>query len=170
MKASRSRINDTYQAMREHGYEIILDERFLILKSFVQHRTSNTYDHCLNVTRIALNMAKKLHIKVDIRSLVRGCLLHDYYGYAWRDTKPRWHGHRHPRLAAKNAQRDFGINALEENMILGHMWPINFFRFFKSREAFILTLADKMATLEEVFAPRGEYEGYRLKLRRAELL
>ncbi|MBQ4183166.1 MAG: HD domain-containing protein [Bacilli bacterium] len=170
MKAERARIKDIYEAIREYGYEIILDERFLILKSFVQHRTSNTYDHCLNVTRIALSMAKEFRVKVDIASLVRGCLLHDYYGYAWRDTKPRWHGHRHPRLAAENAKRDFGINALEENMILGHMWPINFFVFSKSREAFILTLADKMATLEEVFAPRGEYEGYRLKLRRAEIL
>lgn len=46
---------------------------------FVQHGNTSVMKHCISVAYVSLMIAKKLHIKVDRKALVRGALLHDYF-------------------------------------------------------------------------------------------
>ena len=75
----------------------------------------------------------------------------DYYLYDWRveKDKKRSHASKHPYIAAEQAERDFKISKESKKIINSHMWPINFKDFPNSKEARILTLADKaIATVE----------------------
>ena len=152
MKAWRRKVNDPLEEFLDNGSDILKDDRFLPLWSFQQHRHSNTYFHVCWVAFTALSLAKRLHIKVDVPSLVRAGLLHDYYGYDWHLTKPKGHGHRHPLLAADNAKRDFVTNEHERSIISSHMWPIAFHRVPRSREGGLIALADKIVATKEVFS------------------
>ncbi|MCI6216072.1 MAG: hypothetical protein MR659_03160 [Mollicutes bacterium] len=62
----------------------------------------------------------RFNIKCDIKSLVRGALLHDYFLYDWHDKKNRLphHAYKHPLYALKNAKKDFDISKTEANIIL----------------------------------------------------
>ena len=62
------------------------------------------------------------------------------------------HGTTHPRVAAENADRDFGLTDKEMNIIRSHMWPLTLRTMPKSKEAALVCLADKyIATKEMVF-------------------
>ena len=71
-------------------------------------------------------IAARLGLHIDMRSLVRGALLHDYFLYNWRVPDPahRLHGFCHGRLAMENAERDFGLNPVEADIIRRHMFPL----------------------------------------------
>ena len=121
---------------------------------FVQHGNTSVMKHCISVAYVSLMIAKKLHIKVDRKALVRGALLHDYFLYDWHEksTWHRWHGFSHPSRAWKNARRHFPMGAKEENIIRSHMWPLIPWQIPKSREAVIVCLADKCCSLYETTA------------------
>lgn len=132
--------------------KIVNDEKFLREKEFFQHGKITTYDHSINVCQTSLKLIDKLHIKVERDSLIKGCLLHDYYLYDWHtnDKSHRLHGIHHPLFARNNAMNDFGLNKKEENMILSHMFPLRF-NIPKYKESIILTLVDKYCAIKETF-------------------
>ncbi len=136
----------------EFGSEILSSPRFLKLKNVTQHMRSNTYDHSVKVTLKALHLAKKMKVHVHPSALVRGCLLHDYFLYDPHGAdKKRFHLRFHGIRAAKNAMRDFGINTVETDMIMNHMWPLHPFRFPICVEGWLLILADKQVSCTERF-------------------
>ena len=47
----------------------------------------------------------------------------------------------------QNAQKICNINEKEQDIILKHMWPVTFFQFPKYRESFIITITDKLSSL-----------------------
>ena len=127
------------------------------MKSFTQHGTTTVFEHCVSVAKFSLLMAhyleKKFKIKCDRDSLVRAALLHDYFLYDWHDkTIPghNIHGFTHPRTACINADRDFGLNDIEKDIISKHMFPLTFMPP-RYRESVIVTLADKWCALCETF-------------------
>ncbi len=135
----------------QYGSELLenpLYHRTAILR---QHRSSTTYAHCIAVTMQALRLAKKWKMKVDVSSLVRGCLLHDYYLYEYTTVKPKpkKHASHHGETAMNRAIEDFGLNEIEKNMIFCHMWPIRLLNPPKSREAFLLSISDKLVAIRE---------------------
>jgi uncharacterized protein len=81
---------------------------------------------------------------------VRGALLHDFFLYDWHipDKTRRWHGFTHPRIALENAKKYFKLNEKEKDIILNHMWPLTV-KFPRSREAFIVCIADKICSIIE---------------------
>jgi len=120
-------MSETNSALEREIGEIRRDPRALAMKQFIQHGRVTTYDHCLNVARLSSRMSKRLQslsIRVDEHSLLRGAMLHDYFLYDWHHHEGRWHGYRHPAIAAQNAKRDFGLTNKEEAIILTHMWPL----------------------------------------------
>lgn len=128
---------------------IINSEKFQSLKNFVAHGKVSLFEHVLSVAK--LSYARCLNKKnIDKASLIRGALLHDYYLYDWHKNKPfTFHGLTHPKIALENASRDFDLNKKERNIIRSHMFPLTLFHFPKSKEAWIVTMADKkMAALE----------------------
>ena len=127
------------------------------MKTYTQHGTTTVFEHCVSVAKFSLLMAyyleRTLKIKVDRDSLVRAALLHDYFLYDWHDkTIPghNIHGFTHPRTAMLNADRDFGLNAIEKDIISKHMFPLTIMPP-RYRESVLVTLADKWCALCETF-------------------
>ena len=116
----------------------------------LQHGTVTVFDHSVAVALMCLQLAALLRLRTDTRSLVRGALLHDYFLYDWhiKEKGRPLHGTHHARRAMKNAERDFGLNKIERNMILAHMFPLNL-TLPRYRESVLLCTADKLCALRE---------------------
>ena len=133
--------------------EVVGKARYNEMKQYVSHSDITVYQHCIRVARVAYDLAIKYRIRCDLRALVRGALLHDYYLYDWHDPNKgfRWHGFKHHRFALENAKRDFVLSKKEQNIIYSHMFPLTVWALPKCREAWLVTLADKLvATAETV--------------------
>ncbi len=127
---------------------IIKKENFIKQKNFIHHGNINVYNHVLKVAYISYLTAKKKK-NVDIKSVVIGALLHDYYLYDWH-VKEKWHrlhGLKHPKIAYKNALKDYPeyMNKKIKDIILHHMFPLTIIPPL-SKEARIVSNSDKKAT------------------------
>ncbi len=127
---------------------IIKKENFIKQKNFIHHGNINVYNHVLKVAYISYLTAKKKK-NVDIKSVVIGALLHDYYLYNWH-VKEKWHrlhGLKHPKIAYKNALKDYPeyMNKKIKDIILHHMFPLTIIPPL-SKEARIVSNSDKKAT------------------------
>ena len=137
------------------------------LKQYPNHKISNLYDHSSRVAVCAYDLSRRLHICINGKSLAKGAMLHDYYLYHARSNKEisaRDHWLGHPRTAFANAEKVFYLTELEKNIILSHMWPLNFCHFPKSREAVLVSAADKICACGELILKRN----YVKKIKRKE--
>lgn len=145
------KISEEQKRELEEIYQQFLhDEKILKMKEIPMHRGSNCYEHCFKVARLAVKRALR-HKKVSLEVVLLASILHDYYLYDWRKNREllKHHGKLHPGIAAENAERDFGISPVIQKAIRSHMWPINFKDFPKTKEARILSLADKAVCTRE---------------------
>lgn len=136
----------------KHGAAILKSTGMQKEKNFLQHGNVSVYDHSVAVAILCVWIAAHLPVKTDTNSLIRGALLHDYFLYDWHipDKSHRLHGFHHAKFAHKNAQRDFSLNLIEENMILSHMFPLNMV-LPRYKESVILCIADKVCAVREMF-------------------
>lgn len=120
----------------------------------MQHGTTTILEHSIGVAEQALRIADSMHARIDETSMIRGALLHDYYLYDWHDSKtaPSLHGFKHPRIALENAMRDYELNAIEQNIIERHMFPLTPIPPL-FLEAWIVCMADKYCAAGETAAP-----------------
>ena len=146
---------DPYRVIMRYCGNILASDGMLSERQFIQHGGVSGNEHSLDVARLCVRMAEKLPFRVDERSLVRGALLHDYFLYDWHvpDKSHRFHGFIHAARAERNAERDFGLNRIERNMIRAHMFPMNL-TLPRYRESVILCLADKICATRETFSGR----------------
>lgn len=156
-EAQRQELEDVYQSF-------LHDERILKMKEIQMHRGSNCYIHSFKVAKLSIRRALR-HKKGNLMTILLGAILHDYYLYDWRSDREKMKGHicRHPYVAAENAERDFGIHEPIKRVIQSHMWPFNLTDFPKTKEARIISLADKTIYLREIICSR------RYKKKREEL-
>ena len=131
--------------------EILRGGRYEEMKKFYSHSDITVYTHCIKVAFAAYRFAVENNIPCDKKSLIRGALLHDYYLYDWHDPNKgfRWHGFKHHRFALQNAERDFPLTRRERRIIYSHMFPLTFWCIPKCREAWIVSIADKIVATEE---------------------
>lgn len=124
--------------------------RFKQTGDYIQHGNTSVMKHCICVAALSLRIADGLHIKVDKKSLIRGALLHDYFLYDWHEKHcgHGLHGFKHPYFALRNANRDFDLTDIEQNVILRHMFPLTPIPP-KCREAWIVCMADKYCSAKE---------------------
>ena len=140
-----------------HGREILEHDHMAIERVCYQHGVVTTFAHSIRVACLSVWLADRLHLwnRVDLRSLIRAALLHDYFLYDWHTPDPahRLHGFRHAGTALRNADRDFELNDTERDMIKKHMFPLNPAppRF---KETAVLCLADKYCALRETVLQR----------------
>lgn len=139
--------------IKKYGGAILKSDGMRREKRFRQHGNVSVYAHSVSVAIMCVKIANRLPIKTDTKSLVRGALLHDYFLYDWHvaDKSHRWHGFNHAKCALKNAEKDFLLNEIEENMIISHMFPLNLV-LPKYRESIILCMADKLCATGELLA------------------
>lgn len=140
----KQQLEDVYQSF-------LNDERVLKMKDISMHRGSNCYIHSFKVAKLAIKRALR-HKKGNLYTILVGSILHDYYLYDWRvdKSKMRKHLSSHPYTAAENAERDFGIHEPIKRVIQSHMWPVNIKDFPKTKEARIISHADKTIYLKEI--------------------
>ena len=140
------------QLVRLHGQEILCHEHMQIERVCYQHGVVTTFAHSIRVACLTVWIADRLHLwhRVDLHSLIRAALLHDYFLYDWHkpEQSPNWHGFKHARIALQNACKDFNLNILEEEIIKKHMWPLNVSPP-RCREAWIVNFADTYCSLLE---------------------
>ncbi len=134
--------------------ELAADPRTLKMREFIQHGMISTYDHCMNVAKLAFVLNQKWHLHADERHLVMAAFLHDYYLYDWHGYGDHLHGYHHPKRAAENAKRDFAIPHDVQKAIESHMWPLTLFHVPSSRVAWLVTIADKICSSQETLFER----------------
>lgn len=141
------------QILYQHGNDVLTFPRMQQEKQYIQHGKISCFSHSLAVAYVSVWIAARLHIRVHMKSLVRGALLHDYFLYDWHDPDPshRLHGFRHARRAFENASQDFALTPIERDIIVKHMFPLTL-RPPRYREAVIVTCADKFCAVCEAFS------------------
>ena len=132
------------------------DERTQKMKQFIQHGKITTYEHAESVTKLSYWINKRLHLNADEHVLTVGAFLHDYYLYDWHETDDGngLHGFSHSRTARRNAVKHFGVCKKTQAVIETHMWPLTFTKVPRSREAWIVCLADKWVSTRETLLCR----------------
>ena len=144
----KKELEDIYQSF-------LHDEKILKMKEISMHRGSNCYFHSFKVAKLAIKRALR-HKKCNLEVILLGSILHDYYLYDWRvdRSKMKHHLSSHPHVAAENAARDFGIHESIKKAIETHMWPVNITKFPDTKEARIISLADKTVCLKEALCSK----------------
>lgn len=119
------------------------------MKGYNHHDQVDCLTHSLHVSRVAYQVTKKMGL--DYRSTARGALLHDFYLYDWhiKGSHKGLHGFNHAELALKNADLYFELNDLERDIILKHMWPLNF-KFPNHLESYLVMVIDKYCSTIEI--------------------
>lgn len=132
----------------EDVLDILTNKEFLKLNYYTHHHWTTRLMHSINVSYISWLIARKL--KCDAKSVARAGLLHDFCLYDFKVETPtgEMQTFYHPKAAAKSSAELFEISDLERDAILSHMFP--FGPLPNSKEAWIITMADKMCATVEV--------------------
>ncbi len=101
---------------------LVQHPKVAILARYMHHRTTTRLDHCLKVAWLSYQVARRFSL--DGVAAARGGVLHDLFYYEWLTEGPRLHGFRHPRICLENARRVALLSAIEEDVIIKHMWPL----------------------------------------------
>lgn len=109
--------------------DIVSSEEYCKMKEYKHHMHGNTYDHSVRVAYLCYLHCKRKNKNVNLKELVRGALLHDYFLYN-RHTKEEYvngliHNITHPKRALENAIRHYpDLTQNEQDMIRRHMFPL----------------------------------------------
>lgn len=145
-------MNANSSKLIQYGNDILLSEGMKYEKTLLHHGVITCYDHSVRVAHMSVRLIKRLNLKVDQESLVRGALLHDYFLYDWHtDTDPnrKPHGFGHAEVALQKAGRDFSLNEIEKDIIVKHMFPLNM-ALPRYKESWLVCLADKICAVQEL--------------------
>ena len=126
---------------------IMSHKEFIKTKSIVHHG-STRFNHSVKVAYLSYKISKVLGC--DTNAVVRAGALHDFFlerddENIVTETKMLI---KHPTIAKENAINYFGVNEKEQNIIESHMFPISSVAP-KSKEAWIVTLCDKIVAMIE---------------------
>lgn len=135
---------------QEYINDIINNEDYLKLKNF-KHHGKSIYDHNILVAWLSFKVGKALKLK--LKDLARGAILHDLFYYDWRYGKPKsqkLHAFEHPKESLQNAKSIVNnLSKIEEDIILKHMWPLTLTPP-KFIESFLVSIIDKIVASKEI--------------------
>ena len=139
--------------IKRYGGDILESSGMHLEKGFLQHGQISVFEHSYMVALLCVELALFCRVRMDMRALVRGALLHDYFLYDWhdKDESHKWHGFIHAKRALRNAECDFELSDIERNMIKAHMFPMNLV-LPRYRESVLLCIADKICATKETVA------------------
>ncbi len=127
------------------------------LKDITHHISTTRFQHCVNVSYYSYIVCRKLHL--NARSAARAGLLHDLFYYDRKEYNSARmkgdpsHSRHHSAIALKNAKGITEVNAIEEDMIAKHMWPMTL-KLPKYRETYVITVIDKYCAVLEFCVPQ----------------
>lgn len=134
--------------------EILSSKTVQEMKQYPQHGSTNALCHMVAVAwyayRTAIRLQHRYGLRFDLRSLIRGALLHDLFLYDWHDPNNghKLHGFSHPYTALRNAERYFFLNRRERDVIVRHMFPFTPIPP-RYRESILVSYADKVCSARE---------------------
>ena len=141
--------------------DLLDSEPVRLMDEYMQHGSTTTLEHCVNVSYHCYKISKKLHL--DYKSAARAGLLHDLFLYDWhiytKDPFFQKHAFSHPKKALNNALKHFELNDIEKDIIEKHMWPLTFTKVPKYKESFLITVVDKYTTCGETIFPIARKAG-----------
>ena len=144
-------LNDKDRTLiRKSLSRVLKNKNIDLMKKNIQHGNTSTYKHCLRVVIISYLIVKFLKINLNMKNLLMGAFLHDYFLYDWHYKGDKLHGLNHPHIAVKNAKRDFNINDEATQIIETHMFPLTITKPPKNFSAMIVCIADKIAAINEI--------------------
>ena len=153
-------MNHVKREMREREFvnltkELLDSDQVRMMGRWKHHGPVTTLDHSLFVAFSTYRVARLL--RLDVRSAVRGALLHDLYLYDSHDktAHPGNQCFDHPRFAARNAEALTPLTPKEKNIILSHMWPLGG-ALPRSKEAWTVDLVDTVCAgleLSHIYHP-----------------
>jgi uncharacterized protein len=77
-------------------------------------------------------------------------MLHDISFYDWNDeTSYKTQGVDNPDIAFGKEEKNISVLENDQEDLRSHMWPLNISKIPKSKEALIVSLADKYCALIE---------------------
>ena len=119
------------------------------MNNYTQHSMVTTLEHCIFVSYISFIICK--FFGLNYYAAARGGLLHDLFLYDWHDEERcgKLHGFTHPYTALRNANTNFDLSLMEQDIIKKHMWPLTI-RLPRYKESFIVSFADKFCCIFEV--------------------
>ena len=140
---------EPHEEVAAHCADLLSSPELAREKDALQHGTTTVWEHSISVANACARVAHALPLRLKMRPLLRGALLHDYFLYDWHDrtTSQPHHATRHGSYARANAERDFSISKHEGDIIQSHMFPLE--GFPKTREAWTVCLVDKGVSLAE---------------------
>lgn len=142
--------------------DILSNKKFQKI-SYEKHHGITRMDHTLRVSKYVYQVSKKLNL--DYESATRAALLHDFFtDEEYGNVKGLIKGVVHPDIAFINALGEFELNAIEENAIKAHMFPLNK-TLPKYKESWVLTVVDKTVALYECFMYKFSYTKLTSKIR-----
>jgi uncharacterized protein len=129
--------------------DLLADEKVNQLDLYNQHLNTSRLQHSINVAYLSYQFTKNRN--VNVLDTVRAALLHDFFLYEWRSEQPVKGNHIsiHPQQALLTAKTITEVTPLMEDIILSHMWPVGRTKP-KSKEAWIVSIADKISTMVEL--------------------
>ncbi len=136
------------------------------LRQYEQHLDIDRLQHITSVAFLTYIICKKFSLNYNEAAIA--ATMHDLFYYDWRDGETgRWHklhGYKHPKYAALNAKELYPkLTSLEKDSISKHMWPLTIIPP-KTKEGFIISLADKYcATREVMYSLNKKYKERFLK-------
>lgn len=146
----KGNINREYDSIVK---DILENENFKVMGE-IEHHNTTRLDHMMKVSYYSYLVARMLHL--NYRDVARGGLLHDFYLGRTVDhnkvkDKVKLYTHNHPKEALENAKKHFDINAIVEDIIGSHMFPIDI-KIPKYAESWVVSTVDKVI---------GTYEFYK---------
>lgn len=135
----------------KNEYNSVLEEMVNVDKfrelGKARHHGITRLEHTNRVGYLSFLIAKVL--KLDVVTVTRGALLHDFFTEedVQDYSKKEWH-RLHPSIALENSRQYFKLNNIEENIIASHMFPICRIKP-KYKESHVVATADKLVSVYE---------------------
>ncbi len=127
---------------------ILCNDEFKKIGECTHHGTSRL-NHSLRVSYFSYIVSKKL--KWDFESAARGGLVHDFFynenGGITKDGIISTF--THSKKASKNAEKFFGLNNKERDIVEKHMFPLNI-KLPIYKESYIVSIVDKIVSFIEL--------------------
>ncbi len=115
------------------------------MRTLKQHANSATLlEHLLYTSYISYRLCR--FFKLNPERAVRAALLHDF---RLDDTPENKQLLSHSRYALEAANKHFKLTPHEQNIIVSHMWPLTPFHLPRSKEAWIVNIADTYCAMIE---------------------
>lgn len=129
--------------------DILAKKEFNEIDSIAHHGTTR-YQHSVRVSYYGYKIAKKL--RLDSVAVARAGLLHDFFMSSPDRTKfeRMMSTFTHPKFACRNASSMFKLNNKEKDIIISHMFPVNY-RIPKYAESWLVSFVDKGVATYEFF-------------------